>query len=763
MIKKLTTGKRSPEKREKSNGKSPATGSWLDGRVTLYDSVDTASRVGDYAIGELLTRMQIEPVKHQPLVQELKQQMLKEPDNRAIKNKYESLKKNTQCFTLSGICPNGRSDKALADYNGKIQVDLDDIRDPKEREHILALLKTSPHVAAAWHSLSGVGVKAIVLGPPDKTLHRRSFRYVQRLMKELTGHKIDPTCANESKLVFLSYDRTLWINPEAVPFELNGAEEAPKPEPTQPLSKSKLERVKAGIETNLVGLGQITWAISKEGKNVGYAKICPSGKQHTTPRHVIIYLDGVPPHVSCFSGECTKSEGMARCNKQLQAISTEIFYEHARKQYWIREKADPDKWMTVTGGGARAELREQGVVKKACDDWLHQVRGWNNVQYAAPLAGYGSGVYNMFNEKILVTRSPKIFEPKRGQWPVLRKLLQGMFNNEQRDVVLGWTLVADEALRSGDPRHGQALGLVGPAKAGKSLLQALITVILGGRVRHPFKYMTGRTDFNAELFEAEHLSIDDEKSSIDIRSRRELGTAIKMVCVNQEQTCFRKYATPVVLKPFWRLTISVNDDIEALQVLPPLDDDISDKLILLRVTKNPMPMPTRSGAERKRFWDTLVSELPAFLYYLTREWTIPAKLRESEWAERYGIDSYKHPEVVRALNELSPEWQLAQWINQTYFPKFDNEDEEKPLSYDKDMVLEVTLNELEHDLREEHTNPVIDKFLGGHPQKLQKYLGRLAKNPSCGARIGKPTSHHVRKWTLRPPDVLPEPKPEDPM
>src|SRR5207249_3354414 len=151
-----------------------------------------------------------------------------------------------------------------------------------------------------------------------------------------------------------------------------------------------------------------------------------------------------------------------------------------------------------------------------------------------------------------------------------QKFLNGLLDKEQLPVLMGWLLVAYEALRSGEPRHGQALGLVGPAKAGKSLLQKLITIILGGRVKHPFKYMTGRTDFNAELFEAEHLSIDDEKASIDIRSRRELGTAIKMVCVNQEQTCFRKYATPVTLLPFWRLTISVNDDPEALQVLPPL-------------------------------------------------------------------------------------------------------------------------------------------------------------------------------------------------
>lgn len=123
--------------------------------------------------------------------------------------------------------------------------------------------------------------------------------------------------------------------------------------------------------------------------------------------------------------------------------------------------------------------------------------------------------------------------------------------------------------------------------------------------------MSGQTTFNADLFGAEHLMIEDEHASTDIKARRNLGSHIKALTVNETQQCHQKNCTPIILTPLWRLTISVNDEPENLMVLPPIDDSLEDKLMILRAVKQAMPMPTATNQQSQAFWSQLVQELPA--------------------------------------------------------------------------------------------------------------------------------------------------------
>jgi Domain of unknown function (DUF3854) len=80
-------------------------------------------------------------------------------------------------------------------------------------------------------------------------------------------------------------------------------------------------------------------------------------------------------------------------------------------------------------------------------------------------------------------------------------------------------------------RVGQALTLAGPKDCGKSLLQDLFTVMFGGRAAKPHRYMSGTTPFNGELFGSEHLVMEDDEPSTDIRARRNFGTKIKEIAL----------------------------------------------------------------------------------------------------------------------------------------------------------------------------------------------------------------------------------------
>ena len=279
------------------------------------------------------------------------------------------------------------------------------------------------------------------------------------------------------------------------------------------------------------------------------------------------------------------------------------------------------------------------------------------------------GPIECYGNRILVTTSPKLIEPIFGDWPTIEALIKNLLSDgryDQRVYVYAWLKFACEALRAGRKRPGPALVLAGPRNSGKSLLQNLFTEILGGRAAKPYRYMSGRTDFNAELFGAEHLMIEDETPSTDIRSRRTLGTNIKAFAVNKSQSCHAKGRQAITLSPFWRLSISLNDEPEDLMILPPIsdseEDSIGDKIILLRARKAEMPMKTEELSEFDAFWETLISELPAFCHFLDC-WQVPEELRHS----RFGFKVWQHPELLLALDALAPETRLLSFIDETIF------------------------------------------------------------------------------------------------
>jgi len=78
---------------------------------------------------------------------------------------------------------------------------------------------------------------------------------------------------------------------------------------------------------------------------------------------------------------------------------------------------------------------------------------------------------------------------------------------------------------------------------------------------------------------------------------------------------------------------------ENLMVLPPMENSIRDKLMLLKPTKRPMPMRTQSDEERAAFFKGLKEGLPGFLYSL-RQFKIPTELE----SPRFGITHFHHPE-----------------------------------------------------------------------------------------------------------------------
>lgn len=416
-------------------------------------------------------------------------------------------------------------------------------------------------------------------------------------------------------------------------------------------------------------------------------------------------------------------------------VAPTTYFDPARSSYLIQNSRR--QWIPITEVSLRRHLRPFFRLKKKAellsplDAHINKLQTESDVSYAGPLAGAASGLREIYGRRVLVTEGPVIIQSKEGEWPILAAVLENLLLDvviDQRPYFFGWLKVARIALISGRPRQGQALVMAGPRDCGKSLVQNIITRLLGGRAAKPYGWMTGATDFNAELFGAEHLMIEDECASTDLRARRNFGAQLKSVTVNQLQKCHQKNRTALSLEPFWRSTITVNDEPENLMVLPPIEDSIEDKLILLRANRCAMPMPTATLTQREAFLAVLVSELPAFCAYLDN-WEIPLALV----SERFGVTHYHHPDLLQAIDELAPETRLLQLIDATCF--------------DGKSSMRVTAQELESELTANGALSMYEaRRLLYNQTTCATYLGRLAKKHP--ERVQQDRTACSRHWLL---------------
>ena len=108
-------------------------------------------------------------------------------------------------------------------------------------------------------------------------------------------------------------------------------------------------------------------------------------------------------------------------------------------------------------------------------------------------------------------------------------------------------------------RPGQVLALVGPVDCGKSLLQsAIITPALGGRCADPGLFFTGKTDFNADLWAAEHLAIGDKALDVEGSQRTTLRNELKRAVAESIFPLHGKCRDGLTFRPVWRISLSAN-------------------------------------------------------------------------------------------------------------------------------------------------------------------------------------------------------------
>ncbi len=403
--------------------------------------------------------------------------------------------------------------------------------------------------------------------------------------------------------------------------------------------------------------------------------------------------------------------------------------------FWLKNAAE--EWVALGENGLRRHLKKDrglrdkpvpGQLVSQCDEMISNVEKNKRVDYAGELAGYRAGFQIITGQRVLIPRSPVLVNPVKGEWPKLRAFFDGLFCGEepgseegkpgmqidQRHRFWAWHKQIMECYYSSNIASGLALCVAGEADSGKSRLAMILKMCLGDRVAKPYDFMIGRDNFNKDTYSSVLQLVDDENADTSIAARLKFGAQIKKLVANDEGKMRGMHRDGLNFEVLRRLVVLVNLEANRLMVMPPIDGDIKDKLLMLKGYRRPapdhtitldtpaeqacwpMPMPTRTDAEKAALRATWRAELPAYLFWLLYEYKMPSEVSGG----RFSVRHWQHPQILERLQQFSPHVRIWQQIESAhvvfneYDPGITSVAETRPAKWTERQTWKGTCREL---------------------------------------------------------------------
>lgn len=398
----------------------------------------------------------------------------------------------------------------------------------------------------------------------------------------------------------------------------------------------------------------------------------PAEKEGRGPQQVI-YFD--PEAGETQKWDLRGFEAHLQKNKQLD------YYYHKGNNFYTRDNLET--WIHLDRVSLRSHLAQQGYrdakiegeLLAPMDLVINTVQMEKNVMAViSGASGRHSGVYEENGERVIVTKSPELIKPRKGKWNTIDKFLTGMLDGtpDQKEIFFGWLSAGVRDFRNDGKRRAiwspaQMVHLAGSRNAGKTLiLKVILTPLFGGRAACADPLFKKTPDMhNADTFGCELLYLDDSPVlETSHHFRQEFGERIKSHVVGVGGGLREMRQSRINMRPWWRFVRLMNLEPATLATVPPLDDGIADKLIILRA-ESMKDGPLGSRMEAPGWFDQIEAEmskeLPAFLHYLLSEFTLPKHLKCPDG--RYPTLSYIEPTVREMLAEGSAETSILHKID----------------------------------------------------------------------------------------------------
>ncbi|EIQ01129.1 hypothetical protein OpiT1DRAFT_05697 [Opitutaceae bacterium TAV1] len=323
------------------------------------------------------------------------------------------------------------------------------------------------------------------------------------------------------------------------------------------------------------------------------------------------------------------------------------------KYYWRKDAYG--LWHPATKEDIRLELfvdyrlsnkSSRAGVPTEIDEALRDLQRTKMVRKAMPFLYRPDGLHPYNGQRYLNTSTVRPIPPVDAaiDWgegfPWLGQFLYTLFEpDDQLDYFMAWVKHFYMGAYMQDPRRGLALFIAGPPGAGKTVLnKAILGQLFGGR-QDAGKYLIGKDQFNDALFGAAVWNVDDEIDTGNPHQRSVFTQMVKRIVANDSFVYRAMYTGGEDMEWLGRPIITMNDDPESLQILPEVERNILDKIMLLR-TKQPDVEFWPSDAE-------IAAELPYFAAFL-RDWTPPAHTLPPLNRRRFGVIPYHHADLLQS-------------------------------------------------------------------------------------------------------------------
>jgi hypothetical protein len=414
-------------------------------------------------------------------------------------------------------------------------------------------------------------------------------------------------------------------------------------------------------------------------------------------------------------------------------------YYYDGRAYWF--KNGTDRWYDAKVENVARSLRVHGIKtdsKKGAsqmDRVIHAIETQRRVDAAAPILFDSREIVDIGNTRILNINYRTAIAPAESgdesHWKWLKEWIWPCFGEEQLPYWLAYWKRKYMAALNYEQVQSQLIVLAGGPAQGKTLLNRKVMGDSIGGWADAAPYLQGKTNFNKTIAEHPHWVVDDPQTSIDLDRHRQFSESLKSHVANPTVIYHPKFKDATELPWTGCMCLTVNTDAHSLSVLPTLDNNILDKIMLFQFEPHQHKFYSNKETE-----GIIRKELPYFLRWLI-DYTPPVHVL---WPEnpRFGIRPYHHPRMVESANEDSAATKLEEILDRWASSiRRDDKAKKEWKGTATDMFSGIM------GVDEGMLKPLLSRYT---PVRLGRELRMLANRPS--SRVLRHVTHHGKTWYI---------------
>jgi hypothetical protein len=335
--------------------------------------------------------------------------------------------------------------------------------------------------------------------------------------------------------------------------------------------------------------------------------------------------------------------------------ATEAIYYIPRVGYYRkwpdgawRAQPKDDLILYLAGAQGLSRAKGQGNSPSEVESALLHIQQSKVLDGAVPVVYDNRETLSIAGRRFLNLARVKVLEPDtttpNPQWgqgfPWIAAWLGSMFTPRKQLVyLLAWLKLFYEGARNGSLNRGHAVFMVGGTNRGKTLMNAFWIPLLMGGGSEAGDFLVGGESFCKELLEVGHWHIDDSLAASDRIQHQKFSERVKRLIANPMVAYHPKFVDRQMVPFNGRLMVTLNEDPISLLMIPDLDRNIEDKLMVFGLNSKPFVFQGNAATER-----TLRQESPFFLNWLLNWRPLKSMVNTNH---RWGMQNYIHPVVRR--------------------------------------------------------------------------------------------------------------------